>query len=151
MPSLLETRIRNREMVQPDHANNIGTVHGGNVLKWMDDVGAMVGMRFTGETVVTARMDDVEFARPVPVGGTALVDAYVYETGTTSVRIRVRCYREDLRTGETELTTESYFVYVAVDEDRTPTPVPALTVETDRGRELQEEALAAAPALDAGE
>lgn len=144
MPDLMDTHIENREMIQPTHANTHGNVHGGNVLKWMDEVGAMAAMRFAGESVVTARMEQVNFRRPIPVGDTALVESYVYATGETSMRVRSRTYREDPYTGETELTTESHLVYVAVDEEQTPVAVPEFEVSNDRGREL----LAAARASD---
>lgn len=142
MPELSETHIENREMVQPVHANNLDTAHGGTVLKWMDEIGAMSAMRFAGESCVTAHINQVDFERPIRVGDVALIKAYVYAAGTTSVNVRLRTYREDLRDGDTEKTTESYFVYVAIDEDGTPTPVPDLTVESDESERLREEALA---------
>ena len=142
MTDLLDTYIQNREMVQPNHANSLDTAHGGNVLKWMDEVGAMSAMRFAGNSCVTARINQVDFERPIQVGDTALIESYVYRAGRTSVRVRLRTYREDLRTGEHEKTTESYFVYVAIDDERTPTPVPELTVGSAKGERLREEALA---------
>lgn len=141
MPDLLSTRITNRWIVQPNHANIVDTAHGGNVVKWMDEAGAMAAMRFAGETCVTVRMNQVDFKQPIRTGDTALIDAYVYEAGTSSVRVRIRAYRENIRTGERELTSESYFVYVAIDEDRTPTPVPELTVESEEGRDLHDAAI----------
>jgi len=139
---LTETYIENRSMVQPNHANMLDTAHGGNVMKWMDEVGAMSAMRFAGETCVTARMSQVDFERPIQVGDTALIEAYVYAAGTSSVRVRVKTYRENPTTGETEPTADSYIVYVAVDENRNTVEVPELRVETDRAQRLREEALA---------
>jgi len=141
MPDLLDTYLENRWLVQPNHANSLGTTHGGNVLKWMDELGAMSAMRFAGENCVTASIDGVEFRRPIPLGEAAVVEAYVYDAGRTSVRVRVRVHRENPRTGEREFTTESYAVYVAVDEGREPTPVPELTVDSERGERLRDEAL----------
>jgi acyl-CoA hydrolase len=141
MPSVTDTFIQNRFLVQPNHANSLETAHGGHVLKWMDEVGAMSAMRFAGENCVTARMDQVNFTRPVPVGEIAVVEAYVYETGHTSVQTRLRAFREDPRTAEREPTTESYSVYVAIDEDHEPTAVPKLTVDSERGERLQRTAL----------
>jgi acyl-CoA hydrolase len=137
----METFIENREMIQPNHANSLETVHGGNVMKWMDEIGAMSAMRFAGETCVTARVNEMNFRRPIYVGDTAVIEAYVYDTGDTSVQVRLRAYREDPRVGDPEPTTESYFVYVAIDEDREPVSVPDLTVDTERGRRLRKEAL----------
>lgn len=141
MTELMETYLENRWLVQPNHANNLQTTHGGYVLQWMDELGALSAMRFSGENCVTARMDQVNFKRPISVGDTALVEAYVYDVGTTSVRVRLRVYRENPRTGDRQLTTESYSVYVAIDQNREPTSVPELTVATDRGAELRESAL----------
>jgi acyl-CoA hydrolase len=141
MTDLLSTHIENREMVQPNHANNLQTAHGGNVMKWMDEVGAMSAMRFAGNSCVTARINQVDFERPIRVGDTALIEAYVYRAGRTSVRVRLQTYREDLRSGVQEKATESYFVYVAVDESRDPTTVPDLTVESEKGERLREIAL----------
>ena len=141
MPSLTETYVENRVIVNPNDANNLGAAHGGNVMKWMDEVAAMAAMHFAGETCVTARMDQTNFRRPIPQADIALVKAYVFEAGETSVKTRVRVFREDPHSGETELTTESYMVFVAIDENDEPTPVPELTVDTERGQELFEAAV----------
>ena len=69
----------------------------------------------------------------------------MYETGRTSVRVRLRAFRETPETGERELTTEATFVFVALDDDRRPTPVPDLDVATERGEELRSAAVAAEP------
>ncbi|MFP8890996.1 acyl-CoA thioesterase [Natrialbaceae archaeon A-CW2] len=143
MPTLLDTHIVNRFRVQPNHANNNETLHGGNLMKWLDEVGAMSAMRFAGQTCVTARVNELDFSRPIGIGDTALVEAYVYEAGTSSVRVRIRAWREEPRTGESEETTESSFTFVAIGEDGKPTPVPELTVESEEGKQLQERALEA--------
>ncbi|WP_226483026.1 acyl-CoA thioesterase [Natrinema amylolyticum] len=142
MTALRETVIENREMVQPNHANTLDVAHGGNVMKWMDEVGAMSAMRFSGEMCVTARVNQMNFERPIPVGDAAYITAYVYDAGTSSVKVRLIAERENLQTRERKRTTESYFVYVAIDEDNTPTTVPELTVDTDEGERLRREALA---------
>jgi acyl-CoA hydrolase len=145
MPTLSDTYIENRWMVQPNHANSLGSVHGGNVLKWMDEAGAMAAMRFAGNSCVTAHINRLDFRRPIHVGDTALIEAYAYRAGRTSVSVRLQAYREDLRTGERQPTTESYFVYVAVDEDGEPTSVPDLAVESERDERLREAALDGEP------
>ena len=138
MPTVEDTLIENREMVQPNHANNLETAHGGNVMKWMDEVGAMSAMRFAGEACVTAHINQMNFERPILVGDTAFIRAYVYDAGTSSVKVRIEAFREDPLTGDREQTTESYFVYVAIDDDHQPTSVPELSVASDRGEELRE-------------
>jgi acyl-CoA hydrolase len=141
MPSVSETYLENRWRVQPNHANNYGTVHGGNVMKWMDELGAMSAMRFAGEPCVTASIDQMDFHRPVPTGDTAVIEAFAFGAGRTSVKVHLRAAGENPRTGDQRTTTESQFVFVAIDEDGSPVPVPDLTTETDRCRELRDRAL----------
>ncbi|MFA9503943.1 acyl-CoA thioesterase [Natrinema sp. H-ect1] len=138
MPTLLETHIKNRFRVQPNHANNNDTLHGGNLMKWLDEVSAMSAMRFAGETCVTARVNELDFERPIRIGDTALVEAYVYDAGRTSVHVALRAWREEPRSGETEKTTESTFTFVAIDENGETVPVPDLSVETEKGERLRD-------------
>ncbi len=145
MPTISETYIENRQRVQPTDTNNYAAAHGGNVVKWMDEVGAMSAMRHAGETCVTARINGLDFERPVPQGETCVIESYAYEAGKTSVRVRLRAYREDPRTGERERTTDSYFVFVAVDSDGKPTGVPDLKIGGERCGRLRDEALANEP------
>jgi len=141
MPTVVDTYIENRKRIQPNDANNNDTAHGGVVMKTMDEVGAMSAMRFAGETCVTAGVEDLSFRRPLPIGDIARVVSFVYQAGETSVRVRLRVDREDPRTGDCERTTESRFTFVAVDGDGHPTSVPELSVESERGRRLRQEAI----------
>ncbi len=141
MPTLLETRIKNRFRVQPHHANNNDTLHGGNLMKWLDEVGSMSAMRFAGEGCVTARVNELDFERPIGIGDTALIEAYVYDAGRTSVNVALRAWREEPRSGETEKTTESTFTFVAIDENGEKVRVPDLSVETDEETRLQNRVL----------
>ncbi len=148
MSNVSDTYIENRQRVQPTHTNNHASAHGGNVVKWMDEIGAMSAMRHAGETCVTAKINDLDFKRPIPQGEICVIESYVYAAGRTSVRVRIRAFRESPRTAGREETTESYFVFVAVDGDGKPVPVPELTVESDRCRELREAALEEEPSED---
>ena len=141
MTSVSDTYIENRQRVQPTHTNNHASAHGGNVVKWMDEVGAMSAMRHAGETCVTAKINELDFKRPIPQGDICVIESYVYTAGRTSVRVRLRAFRESPRTGEREETTDSYFVFVAVDEDGKPQPVPELTIGSERGERLRQKTL----------
>ncbi|WP_299264684.1 acyl-CoA thioesterase [Halorientalis sp.] len=143
MPTPSETYIENRARIQPDMTNNYDTAHGGEVMKLMDEVGAMSAMRFAGETCVTAQVTGLEFTRPIPRGEVAVVEAWAYQAGRSSIRIRLVVDREDPRTGERERTCDSCLVFVAVDEDGAPVAVPELNTPTDRDRQLEESGLAA--------
>ena len=141
MPELLDTRVRNRWIVQPNHTNSYDMLHGGTVVKWMDEVGVMAAMRFAGQPCVTAQLEQVSFEQPVPMGDIVLIEAYVYDTGDTSVDVRIQAEREHPLTGDRELMTESFFVYVALDDEQRPTSVPALTVRSEQGEQLRDAAL----------
>lgn len=145
MASVMETYLENRWEVQPNHSNNFESAHGGNVMKWMDSIGGLSAMRFAGNTCVTARMGAVEFKQPIPTGETVFVKTWVFDTGDTSVDVRLKTYREDPLSGETLLASETYATYVAIDEEQNPVPVPELTVESEEGKRLVEEALDARP------
>jgi acyl-CoA hydrolase len=143
VPTPTDTYIENRNRIQPNQTNNYDTAHGGIVMKLMDEIGAMSAMRFAGEPCVTARVTGLDFRRPIPRGDIAVVEAWAYQAGRTSVRVRLRADRENPRTGERERTSESCFVFVAIDQDGTPVSVPEMTIESDRDRDLQEQGLAA--------
>lgn len=140
MPDLLSTRITNRWVVRSSHANHLGTAHGGSIVKWMDEVGGMSAVRFAGKWCVTAHIDSVDFIRPIEVDDAVRVEGYVYEAGETSVQVQVDALVEDLRTGEGDLASEASLVYVAVDDEGEPTPVPDLQVTSAEGTRLQRQA-----------
>jgi acyl-CoA hydrolase len=106
-------------------------------MQLMDETAAMSAMRFAGEPCVTARVDGLDFVRPIPRGDIAVIEAWVYQAGKTSVDVRVRVDGEDPHSGARELTSESSFRFVAITEDGTPTPVPDMATETDRDEELR--------------
>lgn len=145
MASVSETYIENRERVQPNDTNNYRSAHGGNIMRWMDEVGAISAMRHAGETCVTAHVNSLDFEQPVPQGDICVIEAYAYAIGTSSVRVRLTAFRENPRTGEQEQTTDSYFIFVAVDDDGDPTPVPELTADSQRCKRLRDSALAGEP------
>lgn len=140
MTRLVDTQVDNTEIVRSTHTNNFETAHGGIVVKWMDNTGVISAMRFSGELCVTASMRQIDFRRPLHAGDAAVVQAYVYNAGETSVNVHIRVYSEDLTQRARELAAESDFIYVAVDEDNRPTEVPELEVETEEGRQLRDQA-----------
>lgn len=139
--SLSESWTETIEVVQPDDTNALNTAHGGTVVKWMDETGGIAATRFSREVCVTVSMRRVDFHHPLYRGNTAPVEAYVYRTGNTSVDVCIKVFSENPFESSRTLTTESFFRYVAIDEDRNPTTVPELQVETDEERRLRDEAL----------
>jgi acyl-CoA hydrolase len=128
------------EMLLPDDANPLGRALGGVVLHWMDICGSIAAIRFCNQQVVTASMDHVDFISPIDIGEIATIDAYVFNTGQTSMDVKVDVRAEDPREGESRKTTTSFLTFVAIDEEGTPTPVPELVCETNDETALRDEA-----------
>lgn len=92
----------------------------------MDKAASVAAVRHGGGNVVTARMDGVDFRVPIRVGDAVALDAQVVRVGRTSMTVRVDVYRETMTTGEQELATTGMFVFVSVDDEGRPCPVPPL-------------------------
>ena len=120
------SRARMLELVFPKDTNYHGTAFGGWVLSLMDKAASIAAVRHAGGNVVTARMDGVDFHVPIRVGDAVALDARVVRVGRSSMTIRVDVYREHMASGEQELATTGLFVFVALDDQNRPRPVPAL-------------------------
>jgi acyl-CoA hydrolase len=106
----------------------------------MDELAAVAAMTVAGETCVTAHIGSVDFRNPIPVGHVAELSAYVYETGTSSLEVRVDVESRDPREEGPSPTTAACFTMVAVDEEGEPVDVPTVVPETDRGERLVDDA-----------
>jgi acyl-CoA hydrolase len=122
------------QFMLPEHSNSQGRVHGGVVLKLCDECGGIVAARHARRPVVTVTVDSVTFHRPIELGSLLLIHGRLTYVGTTSLEVELRVESENLLTGEIVHTNSAYFVYVALDENRRPTPVPSLEQETDDER-----------------
>ena len=128
-----------RLMDQSD-ANLVGNVHGGELMKLVDTAGGLAAMKHCGGPVVTVSMDEMTFMDPVFVGDVVTVRAMVNDTGRTSLEVGARVEAENYRTGRKVHTSSAYLVYVALDADGHPRPVPPVVPETERERQRQREA-----------
>jgi acyl-CoA hydrolase len=143
MATLAESKTEMTEMLLPNETNILGRALGGTVLHWMDICAAIASMRFAGRQCVTASMDHVDFVSPIDLGELAVVEAYVFGTGRTSIEVRVDVHAENPTAGDRRLATTSFFTFVALDDEGQPTGVPDLECPTDAERALREEALEA--------
>ena len=139
--TVAESHTEMTEIVLPNDTNTHRRALGGAVLHWMDVCGAIAAMRFANEGVVTASMEHVDFKRPIDLGEVVVVEAYVYDTGRTSLDVTVEVRAENPRTDTERATTSSFFTFVAVDDDGEPTPVPDLDCPTEGERRLRDVAL----------
>lgn len=119
-----------QQMTHQD-ANLAGNVHGGTIMKLIDNTGGIVASRHSGCLVVTASIDRLDFHSPVYVGDLLRLKASVNFVGTTSMEVGVRVEAENFITGVVRHTASAYLTYVALDEKWKPEKVPALIPETD--------------------
>jgi acyl-CoA hydrolase len=130
-----------RFLAEPAHVNFGGKVHGGSVMKWIDQAGYTCAAGWTGVYCVTVYVGAIHFIRPIHVGEIVECRALVIHTGRTSLHIAVDIYARDPK--ETELTRTGHcvIVFVALDEAGKAAPVPAWAPVTETDRALQAYAL----------
>jgi acyl-CoA hydrolase len=117
-------------LMTPDKANFSGNVHGGTLLKYLDEVAYACASRFAGDYVVTLSVDQVTFRQPVHVGELVTFLASVNYTGNTSMEIGIKVVTEDIRQKTVRHTNSCFFTMVAVGDDGRPTTVPTLQPQT---------------------
>ena len=129
-----ESRVHLAQLMQPEHANNHGNVHGGWIMKLMDEAGALACMRHAQSRVVTVAVDRMTFHQPIRLGDLVTLTAEVSYVGRTSMEAQVEVIAENPFTGEGVYTNTAFFVYVALGEYDRPMPVPPLIPETEEHR-----------------
>ncbi len=128
------------QMMIPQDANPAGNVHGGAVVKLIDESAGVVAARHARSNVVTASIDRMEFHTPVFVGDLLTVTAGLNLVGRTSMEIGVRVEAENLITGEVRHAATAYLTYVALDTQGRPRTVPPLILETGEEKRRNQEA-----------
>jgi uncharacterized protein (TIGR00369 family) len=118
----------------PSDANPWGNVHGGEIMKLIDEAAGAAAQRHARSRVVTARIDELSFLAPVYVGDLVTARASVNEVGRTSMEIGVRVEAENTMTGKVVHVSSAYLVFVAIDEQGHPVRIPPLIPETDDDR-----------------
>jgi acyl-CoA hydrolase len=131
MSSIAETATEMIQLVFPEHAGAPGQIHGGRMMEWIAQVGTMAAARVARGTVALGSMDDIDFLHPVRVGEIAILRAQVEYVGNTSLEVGVRVYSENVLTGERAVTLNSHLVFVSLDADTRPRPVPDKIVPRD--------------------
>jgi uncharacterized protein (TIGR00369 family) len=125
------SRITLSQLMHPEHANLLGNVHGGWIMKLVDEAGALACMRHAQKKVVTVAMDSMTFRQPILIGDLIILTAEVTYTGRTSMEVEVQVLAENPVTGSQTHTNTAYLVYVALDDEGRPTSVPGLVTETE--------------------
>jgi acyl-CoA hydrolase len=130
------SRTIQTKLVLPPDTNHMGTIFGGTVLAYIDEIAAIAAMKHSKKVVVTASIDTVNFISSAKVGDILTLEGFVISTGRTSMEVFVKVECERYKTGERNLTTTSILTMVAISEDGKPVPVPGVTPETEEEKHL---------------
>lgn len=125
-------------LMTPDMANFSGNVHGGSLLKLLDQVAYACAVKYCKSYVVTMALDQVFFKQKVKVGELVTFYAHVNYVGNSSMEIGIKAIAEDLRSHEKRHTTSCYFTMVAVDDNGKAISVPSLQLSNDIEKQLFE-------------
>ncbi len=129
-----DSQITINQIMGSGDANLYGNVHGGVIMKLVDEVGGIVAARHAHRPVVTVVIDSMTFISPVQVGDLLRLEGSVNWVGRTSIEVGVKVQAENVLYGQLTHTNSAYVVYVALGDDGRPTPVPSLLVESDEER-----------------
>ncbi len=135
-----DSKVEITQVMMPEHANVAGNVHGGYIMKLVDQAGAIVAARHTHRNCVTASVDRMDFISPVYVGNLVFAKASCNYVSRTSMEIGVRIEAECLRTGTHTHVGSAYLTFVALDENDKPAEVPKLILETEEEKRRFEDA-----------
>jgi len=136
--SIRASRVTLSQLMHPEHANLLGNVHGGWIMKLADEAGALSCMRHAHRKVVTVAIDSMTFRQPNKLGDLVILNSEVTYTGRTSMEATVEVVAENPITGERTHTNTAYLVYVALDDEGCPTAVPPVKAETEEDQRKME-------------
>lgn len=131
---MAERELTMSVLMTPDMANFSGNVHGGVLLKLLDQVAYACASRYAGCYVVTLSVDQVLFKQPIHVGELVTFLASVNHVGRTSMEVGIKVVAEDIQQRLVRHTNSCYFTMVAW-EDGHSVPVPPLTLDTEAQRQ----------------
>ena len=125
--------------VLPPDSNSHGTLFGGRLLQYVDDIAAINARRHCRESVVTASIDSMDFLKPINIGEIVILEAMVTSTGRSSMEVMVKISKEDLtRESGKELAAFSFLTFVALDDDNNKVEVPQIEADNDRLKWLKD-------------
>ena len=130
--SIAYSRSTTTRIMELIDANSQGNVHGGVIMRMVDESAAIVALNHSQRPFcVTARVVRFDFLAPAFIGDVVSVLCEMRYVGRTSMEVGVEVTAEDLITREVRKIASSYVIYVALDENRLPTPVPPLVPEDE--------------------
>lgn len=140
--TVAQSRTVKAMLVLPPDSNALGTMFGGKVMSYIDDIASIAAFRHARQQVVTASTDSVDFLRPILVGEMVCMEAFVSWTHKTSMEIFVNVISENLKTGARKICATSFLTFVAIDENGKTQPVDPILPESEFEKELHQTAQA---------
>jgi acyl-CoA hydrolase len=137
-----ESSITTARLMMPMDANVLGNVFGGAIMRYRDEVAAIVAWRHAGVNCVTASIDRMNFYAPVYIGNLLILKGTVNYVGNTSMEIGVRIEAQDPISKKVTHTGSCYLTYVAIDRRGRPTAIPKLILSNPEGKKRFKQALA---------
>jgi acyl-CoA hydrolase len=135
-----QSRVIVSQVMLPEDANPAGNVHGGTIMKLIDNAAGVVAVRHSRSNCVTVSVDQIDFHHPAFIGDLLIIKAGLNLVGKTSMEIGARVESENLLTGETRHIASAYLTFVALSSQSKPVMVPGLIPETEKEKERNCEA-----------
>lgn len=137
-----DSRVTVSQVMQPADANPAGNVHGGTIMKLIDNAAGVVAFRHSRCNSVTASVDQIDFHYPAFIGDLLTIKASLNLVGRTSMEIGARVESENLLTGKTRHIASAYLTFVSLNDNLKPVQVPGLIFETDNEKQRNADAQA---------
>jgi acyl-CoA hydrolase len=128
-------------LVMPNETNPGNMLMGGNLMYWMDVVGAICAQKHSNAYVVTASVDNISFKRPIALGDIVSLRAQVTRAFRTSMEVYITVQTENIPQGRKAFTNSAFMTFVALDKNGRPLEVPELIPETEEEQQLFERAI----------
>lgn len=137
----ISTQVITRKIVSGEHLNPNGSLFGGHLMSWIDEVAFVCARRFTGcPKCVTVHIDQVTFRHPIFIGEHLVLTAVINAVGRSSMELYVKVEREDAQSRALTFTNDAHLTFVCLGANGRPIRVPKLVLETDEDRLQQHEA-----------
>lgn len=129
------------EMVLPNDTNTLNNLMGGRLLHLVDICGAITAQKHSNRIVVTASVDNVSFAEPIPLGSVVTLRAWVTRAFNSSMEVYIEVTAENIPAQQKIMSNKAFYTFVAVDQSGRPIDVPQVIPQTDEEKMLYDSAL----------
>lgn len=140
--TISESRVTVSQVMQPADANPAGNVHGGTIMKLIDNAAGVVAFRHSRRNSVTVSVDQINFHFPAFIGDLLIIKSSLNYVGKTSMEIGARVESENLLSGKKQKIASAYLTFVALDENLKPVEVPQLILKTKQDKQRHCDAIA---------